>query len=170
MVSGPVSLSVPTGVKRISVETALEMQAAMAEQMDQADIVIMAAAVADYRVAKPATEKIKKDDEEMSLNLVKNPDILSALGARKGQRIVVGFAAETNDLKANALSKLKKKNLNMIVANDVTQAGAGFDADTNIAVIYRDNGSSREIPLTSKEALAEIILDEIECNDKEDER
>ena len=170
LVSGPVSLPVPAGVKRISVETALEMQAAMAEQMDQADIVIMAAAVADYRVAKPATEKIKKDDEEMSLNLVKNPDILSALGARKGQRIVVGFAAETNDLKANALSKLKKKNLNMIVANDVTQAGAGFDADTNIAVIYRDNGSSREIPLTSKEALAEIILDEIECNDKEDER
>ena len=161
LVSGPVSLPAPDGITRISVETALEMQEAMEQQMDKADIVIMAAAVADYRMAEVAPKKIKKNDNAITVNLVKNPDILSALGARKGARVVVGFAAETNDMEANALSKLEKKNLDMIVANDVTQKGAGFDVDTNIAVIYKKDGSRIEVPQTSKEQLAEIILDEI---------
>ncbi|MEG1479317.1 MAG: bifunctional phosphopantothenoylcysteine decarboxylase/phosphopantothenate--cysteine ligase CoaBC, partial [Clostridiales bacterium] len=161
LVSGTVNIQPPPKVKVVNVISAQEMAKAMAENYEAADIVIMAAAVADYRVAAVATEKIKKSETEMTLKLVKNDDILANLGAKKQHQYLVGFAAETSDIKENALNKLKKKNLNMIVANDVTQKGAGFDVDTNIVTIYTNDNKVLNVDLTTKENLANIILEEI---------
>lgn len=161
LVSGPSSLPVPDGVEIIRVETALQMKDAVLSQFDDADIIIKAAAVADYRPQVAAEHKIKKSDDTLTIVLEKNPDILLELGRRKSHQLLVGFAAETQDLINNAKEKLAKKNLDMIVANDVTKPGAGFNSDTNIVkVLYRD-GRIEELPKMTKTGLAEIILNKI---------
>jgi len=161
LVTGPTALTPPPGVRTVPVETAAEMLAAVLAEYDDCDAVVKAAAVADYRPLAPAEHKIKKHDEEMTLTLTKNPDILAELGRRKRHQVLVGFAAETRDLAANAGAKLAKKNLDMIVANDVTVPGAGFGADTNVArLLYRD-GRTEELDLMAKSELAGVILDRI---------
>ena len=159
LVSGPVKLDAPYGVTFYPVRTALEMKAQIDDIYPRSDITIMAAAVADYRVKAAAAQKLKKTGEQMTLELVRNPDILAELGERK-HGILVGFAAETEHLADHATDKLKRKNLDMIVANDVSSPGAGFGSDTNIVTIYKRK-ASLDLPKMSKEALADIILDEI---------
>ncbi len=161
LVSGPVALPVPCGVNRISIESAAQMREAVLVAFPDTDIVIKAAAVADYRPETAAPQKIKKASTQMTLELTKNPDILAELGQFKTTQFLVGFAAETQELLANAAEKLRKKNLDMLVANDVTQSGAGFDADTNIVKILSRDGSVEELPLMSKSELGRVVLDKI---------
>jgi len=161
LVTGPTALTPPPGVRTVPVETAAEMLAAVLAEYDDCDAVVKAAAVADYRPVAPAEHKIKKHDEEMTLTLTKNPDILAELGRRKRHQVLVGFAAETRDLAANAGAKLAKKNLDMIVANDVTVPGAGFGADTNVARLLHRDGRTEEFDLMAKSELAGVILDRI---------
>ena len=161
LVSGPTELSAPWGVELVSVESAGEMYDAVLARVGESTVVIKAAAVADYRPAARAGEKIKKRGDTMLLELVKNQDILAELGKKKGARLLVGFAAETTELLANARKKLAEKNVDLLVANDVTEAGAGFSVDTNIVrLLYRD-GRVEEPGLLSKEAVADLILDEV---------
>jgi phosphopantothenoylcysteine decarboxylase / phosphopantothenate---cysteine ligase len=159
LISGPTALAPPTGVELIPVESAAQMHAAVLQRGKEADIIIKAAAVADYRTAERADRKLKKSSAELSLHLVKNSDILAELGRMKPKgQILIGFAAETENLQANAAAKLAAKNLDMIVANDVLADGAGFNVATNIVrFIYRD-GRSEELPLLPKETVAEEIL------------
>jgi phosphopantothenoylcysteine decarboxylase/phosphopantothenate--cysteine ligase len=124
-------------------------------------IIIKAAAVADYRPALRADVKIKKTIAQKTLELIKNPDILEELGKCKGKRLLVGFAAETGDLLKNAGKKLAEKNLDMLVANDISQAGAGFDVDTNIVKLLFKGGRVEELPIMGKEKLADVILDRV---------
>ena len=159
LVSGPVSLKAPDGVHVYPVGSAQQMKEQIDALYDRADITIMAAAVSDYHVKHVADQKIKKDGSTMILELEKNPDILASLGERK-HGILVGFAAETQNLKENALSKLERKNLDMIVANNVTLQGAGFGSDTNIVTIYKKSGAE-ELPKMDKLILADMILDHI---------
>ena len=161
LVSGPVILPVPCGVNRISVESAAQMREAVLSVFAETDIVIKAAAVADYRPEVAAEQKIKKSSDTLTLCLTKNPDILAELGKLKTTQFLVGFAAETQELLAHATEKLRKKNLDMLVANDVTQAGAGFDADTNIVKVLSKDGSVEELPQMSKAELGHVILDRI---------
>ena len=161
LVSGPTSLPTPPGVSIRRLETAAQMQAAVLAEFDTVDIVIKAAAVADYRPELVAEQKIKKTGDTLTINLVKNPDILLELGHRKKQQILVGFAAETEDLITHAREKLTKKNLDMIVANDITLPGAGFNIDTNIVKIIHKNGNVEELPQLSKQQVAEILIDKI---------
>ncbi len=161
LVAGPSSLAVPAGVECIPVETALEMREAVLAAFDEADAVIKAAAVADYRPKERVAQKIKKQDGSLLLELVRNPDILKELGEKKTHQLLVGFAAETEHVLEYARGKLAKKNLDFIVANDVSRQDAGFSADTNrVAIIARD-GSCTEHPLMSKRQLADIILDHV---------
>lgn len=162
LVSGA-HLATPAGVRLIKSGSAVEMREAVISEYDTCDIVVMAAAVADYRVAAPADRKIKKtdDNDELTLHLVKNPDILRELGEKKTHQLLVGFAAETNDLDAYATAKLQKKNADMLVGNDVSRAGAGFDVDTNIITIFQPGGIKTEYPLCSKQQAAEYILDAV---------
>lgn len=162
LVSGPTCLAAPCGVEMVEVVSAREMRDAVMAQAPAATVIIKAAAVADYRPAAPTTQKIKKGQAEtMTLQLEKNPDILAELGRMKGERFLVGFAAETGDLLANARAKLQEKNLDLIVANDVTQAGAGFDVDTNIVRLLFSDGSLEELPQMSKDEVAQRLLDRI---------
>jgi len=161
LVTGPVCLPPPWGVETISVISAEEMRTAVLEKASDATAIIKAAAVADYRPAVRQSGKIKKNGEDFNLEMVRNPDILSELGKIKGERVLVGFAAETADLIDNARKKLVEKNLDMVVANDVTQPGAGFNADTNIARFLYSDGRTEELPLMSKEELANRILDRV---------
>ncbi len=161
LVSGPTCLTVPDGVELVAVESACEMQAAVMSRAGLCDVVIKAAAVADYRPLERKTAKIKKKSEHMSIELQKNPDILAELGAMQKRPFLVGFAAETCDLSEYALKKLKAKNLDMIVANDVSQVDAGFNVETNRALLLFRNGRSEECPLMTKDGLAVIILDSI---------
>lgn len=161
LVSGPVSVEAPPGVKLVPVITACEMHDAVMEEFSGCDAVVMAAAVADYRAAEVSGLKIKKNDDEFVVRLEKNPDILKELGSIKGEKILAGFCAETDHLVENALKKVNAKNLDMIVANDVTLEGAGFGTDTNIIKIIRRDGSIIDLPLMSKLAAAHRILDEI---------
>ena len=166
LVSGPTSLPVPPGVRRVDVESAAEMLAAATEAFSDADIAVMAAAVADYTPAEPRTSKIKREHEDVeSITLVKNPDIARTLGAAKrvGQ-LLVGFALETDNGDANAHEKLSRKNLDMIVLNSLADAGAGFGTDTNkVSVFYADGRRpDRVFVLKSKAAVAADILDCIE--------
>ncbi len=160
LVTAPTALAVPGGVKAVLVETAQQMFEAVLEHFPRADIVIKAAAVADYRPARTAAQKIKKEGETLVIELVKNPDILLELGRlKKPGQVLVGFAAETENLLANARRKLEKKNVDLLVANDVTRPGAGFGADTNLVkLIYRD-GRVVDLPLMKKTELAHRILD-----------
>ena len=162
LVSGPVSLAAPTGVTRVSVESALEMRDAVLAAFSTVDIVIKAAAVADYRPDVVAEQKIKKQSSNMTVNLIKNPDILAELGSSKSSQFLVGFAAETQDLAKNAAEKLRRKNLDMLVANDVTQAGAGFESETNIVKVFYQDGVSEELPQMSKRELAAVLLDRVQ--------
>jgi phosphopantothenoylcysteine decarboxylase / phosphopantothenate---cysteine ligase len=163
LVSGPVSLCPPAGVVLVNVVSAEEMRSAVIGIAGKFDVIIKAAAVADYRPATREEQKIKKrDGEQQQLSLVKNSDILAELGKLKqGGQTLVGFAAETENLLGNAAAKLEAKNLDMIVANDVSKKGAGFDVETNIVrLIYRDS-RSEELPVLPKETVAEEILDRV---------
>ena len=159
LIAGPTSLRAPAGVRRIDVETAQEMRAAVLAAYDAADIVIKTAAVADYRPATVAEHKIKKSEGELTLTLVRNPDILYELGQKKIRQVLVGFAAETRDVAAYARAKLAKKNLDFIVANNVAESDAGFGAETNRVTIYGADGSEERYPLLSKAEVAAHILD-----------
>ena len=161
LISGPSALSIPANVKAIKVETTNEMLEACLESYDKVDIVIKAAAVADYRPRDVAEQKIKKKtDDALTVVMDKNPDILKTLGAKKTHQVLVGFAAETQNLLENARDKVVKKNLDMIVANDVTAAGAGFNADTNIVKFLFANGEVRSLEQMPKVDVANCILNE----------
>ena len=161
LVSGPTALPVLPGVECINVETAQQMHDAVMAAYVNADVVIKAAAVADYRPKERSEKKIKKADKDMSIELTRNPDILAGLGSKKGSRILVGFAAETNDVLENAAEKAKRKNLDFIVANDLTVVGAGFGFDTNIVSLIFPNGDIKKLPQLSKEEVAVEILREV---------
>jgi phosphopantothenoylcysteine decarboxylase/phosphopantothenate--cysteine ligase len=161
LVSGPTSLAAPGGVELVAVRSAEEMRRAVVEHAAGASVVIAAAAVSDYRPAAAATSKLKKAEAGLHLDLVRTPDILKELGEAKGERTLVGFAAETEDLVANARKKLEGKNLDLVVANDITAPGAGFGGEDNAAVLLRRDGERLEVPLVSKRELAERILDEV---------
>jgi len=161
LVSGPTALDVPTGVERVDVRTADQMRHEVTERFSQCTIAILAAAVADYRVANPADEKIKRGAEPMQLTLEPTADILASVAKIKGERLVVGFAAETQNVAENARKKLTAKNADLIVANDVTAEGAGFDHDTNIVTMFARDGRDLPLPRMSKSEVADRILDEV---------
>jgi phosphopantothenoylcysteine decarboxylase/phosphopantothenate--cysteine ligase len=168
LVSGPTALATPAGVRRVDVETALAMRAAVQAELPACTIFIASAAVADFRPASRADHKIKKeslgDADGLVIELVRNPDILAEVGAASGRerRVVVGFAAESQDLVAAARRKLERKHCDLIVANDVSREGAGFDADTNAVTFVWPRGEIEELPLLAKRAVAEQLLDRIE--------
>ena len=159
LISGPSNLPEPSGVETVHIDTARQMQSEVLARFTDADAVIMSAAVADYRPQTVAAEKIKKSDDELVLHLERNPDILFDLGQRKTRQLLVGFAAETCRVEEYAKRKLVKKNLDFIVANDVSQADAGFGVDTNRIKLFAKDGTMTEYPLMSKKELAGIILD-----------
>jgi len=161
LISGPTNLDRPLGVVFIPVESAEEMFAEVSKYYLEQDIIIKAAAVADYRPLSYNKQKIKKSNDDLQLQLERTPDILSFLGEKKGSKILVGFAAETNDLKENAQRKLIKKNLDFIVANDVTAKDAGFNYDTNKVTLYYRDGTQQDLPLLSKDEVANYILNEV---------
>jgi len=161
LVSGPTALEPPFGVSFIGIKTAAEMKKAVFDNRPASNIIIKAAAVADYRPQETAKQKIKKKKDSFTLELIKTPDILAQLGATKKESpcILVGFAAETEELLTHARGKLEAKNLDMIVANDVSRSDAGFEADTNIVkMIFRD-GTVEDSKLMSKDEVADLILD-----------
>ena len=159
LVTGPTALDAPAGARIIAVTTAAEMRAAVLKEFSTSTAVIMAAAVSDYRPVLSADKKIKRGKGPIELRLEPNPDILKELGAAKDGKFLIGFAAETEELTANAAKKLRDKNLDMIVANNVAVAGSGFDGDTNIATILDRTGATQSLPLMSKDALADRIYD-----------
>lgn len=161
LISGPTALPAPGGVSVVNVTSAVEMQSEVMARAAECDVVIKAAAVADYRPLARSGTKIKKKGESSVIELVKNPDILAGLGSLETRPFLVGFAAETDALAENAAKKLKEKNLDMIVANDVTQADAGFNVDTNRARFFFRDGSGSESGLMSKNQLAGVILDHV---------
>jgi phosphopantothenoylcysteine decarboxylase/phosphopantothenate--cysteine ligase len=161
LVSGPTSLAEPHGVNRVQVDSAAQMHRAVFDHLEPSDVIIKAAAVADYRVAERAEQKLKKTADELTLTLEKTPDILADLGRNKGQRILVGFAAETEKLLEHASDKLRRKHLDLIVANDVSRSDAGFNVDTNAVRILATDGSVEELALMRKTEVADRILDRI---------
>ena len=163
LISGPSALEPPAGLEKfIPVRTALQMREAVLAEAESCALIIKAAAVADYRVSRIAANKIKKDENELVLRLEKNPDILWELGQRKrpGQ-VLVGFAAETQNLLEYARAKLEKKNLDFIVANDVSRADAGFNTETNLVKLLDRSGGVEEFPLMDKHRLAALLLDRV---------
>ncbi len=158
LISTPTAISVPVAMEIINVKTAAQMRDAVVKATRKADALIMAAAVADYQPAKAAKQKIKKEAGGLTLELVKTPDILSEVN---GTVIKVGFAAETQNLIANAQKKLQSKNADMLVANDVTAEGSGFGADTNKVTLLLKSGKQEDLPLMSKREVADRILDKI---------
>ncbi|MBI3003002.1 MAG: bifunctional phosphopantothenoylcysteine decarboxylase/phosphopantothenate--cysteine ligase CoaBC [candidate division NC10 bacterium] len=161
LVSGPTHLAPPAGVECVRVETTQEMYEAVLARAAEADAVIKAAAPADYRPATVAPAKIKKGREVLSMELTPTPDILGELGRRKGAAVLVGFAAETEDLVANAREKLRKKNLDLVVANEVGAQGAGFGTDTNRVTLIGADGDAESLPLLSKQEVAHRVLDRV---------
>ena len=159
LVSGPTALAPPTGVKTVPVVTAEEMRQAVLTEFESVTAVFMAAAVADYRPRATSARKVKRGDGPLSVEFVPNPDIVAELAARKRHQVVVGFAAETESLMDNARAKLDKKNLDLLVANDVTQEGSGFDVDTNVVTLLDRHGTATPLPLMSKDAVADRIYD-----------
>jgi len=158
LITAPVSLAAPTGIEVFHVNTAGEMMEAVTGAVTQADALIMAAAVADYQPKSTARAKIKKETDSLTLELVRTPDIISEV---KGSFLRVGFAAESEDLVANARRKLEKKQLDLIVANDITAADSGFDADTNKVTIIDRDGKEESLPLLTKKEVADKILDRV---------
>lgn len=164
LVSGQAAVEPPAGLaKFVKIDTTHQMREAVLADFDDADIIIKAAAVADYRPKTVAANKIKKTDDDFVIELERNPDILKELGSlKKPNQVLVGFAAETQNLLQYAQSKLEKKNLDFIVANDVSKPGAGFQGDTNIIKILSRDGSIEELPLMTKRELSAIIMDRAE--------
>lgn len=163
LVSGPVHLAPPPGVRCISVTSARDMAAAVDEHFEQAHLVIKTAAVADYRPREQLPRKHKKKDKDLCLELERNPDILAGLGARKGGRVLVGFAAETDEVLANAGAKLSAKKLDMIIANDISCPDSGFESETNRVSILKAGAAPEHLPCMSKDALAHALLDRIKA-------
>lgn len=161
LVSGPVSIPAPPAVELVAVGSAEEMRRAVMGRVGECDAVIKAAAVADYRPLERTASKVKKQAAELTLHLTRNTDILAELGARDERPFLVGFAAETDNLESYATRKLREKNLDMIVANDVSQSDAGFNVETNRALLLFRDGRRLECPLMSKEELANVILDQL---------
>lgn len=161
LISGETNLQVPEGINFERVYTAEDMYNTVMKYFDGADVVIKSAAVADYRPENKSDKKIKKSDDDLSIKLTRNKDILFELGRKKTSQILVGFAAETNDLIENAKAKIQKKNLDLIVANDVTAEKAGFGHDTNTVKIISRDGVIKQLPNMSKDDVAHNILDNI---------
>ncbi|MCJ7839591.1 bifunctional phosphopantothenoylcysteine decarboxylase/phosphopantothenate--cysteine ligase CoaBC [Lederbergia sp. NSJ-179] len=161
LISGPSTLPSPLGVKVIFVESAAQMYDQVLHHFPKADIVIKSAAVADYRPKHVSQQKLKKKDGNLTLELERTKDILLELGKRKKQQFLVGFAAETENIEEHALSKLNRKNADMIIANDITAEGAGFAADTNIVTIFQKKHPPKTLPLLSKSETARKIMEEI---------
>lgn len=159
LVSGPTALTPPPGVRMIPVTTAAEMREAVLKEFPRATAVLMAAAVADFHPKKFLPRKIKRGAGPIQLKLEPSPDLLRELGTKKNGKILIGFAAETEELVGNAKKKLREKNLDLIVANDVTEKGSGFDGDTNVATLLDRRGRIQRLPLMSKEELADRIYD-----------
>jgi phosphopantothenoylcysteine decarboxylase/phosphopantothenate--cysteine ligase len=163
LVTGPTHLAPPPGVEMVSVVTAQEMADAVFSRIDRVSAVVMAAAVADFRPEETAEHKIKKG-ERLTLSLVQNPDILLEIARRRGQGrrpIVIGFAAESRELKAEALRKLKEKDLDLIVANSIVTPGSGFDSDTNQVTFFSRDGKEEGLPLLPKSEVAARLLDRV---------
>lgn len=161
LIAAPTDLQTPSGVRRISVMTAQEMYEAVMEEFPKVDIVIKAAAVADYRPKESSGQKIKKQGTSLIVELIPNPDILAELGKQKVKQVLVGFAAETENLLAYAQDKMQRKNVDMLVANDVTQPGAGFGSLTNIVSFLFPNGRRIDLPLMNKLDIAQQLVQEV---------
>lgn len=165
LITGPTYLSTPVGAERVDVTTAQEMHDAVLSAVERAGVLLMAAAVADYRPAAAALQKIKKRERDLTLRLVRTPDILSVIAVKRAEtgypHVVVGFAAESEDLVENARAKLAAKRLDLIVANDVTAPDTGFGVETNRVVILDREGGVEELPLMSKAAVAEAVLERV---------
>jgi phosphopantothenoylcysteine decarboxylase/phosphopantothenate--cysteine ligase len=161
LISGPSALAAPLGVELVMVRSALEMQQALTSRFPHTDALIMSAAVSDYRPAGVAEQKIKRGDDEVLVKLIHNPDILASLGTVKENQVLVGFAAETQELVRHAQEKLVNKNLDLIVANDVSAPDSGFAVDTNQVTLIHRSGPVESLPLLSKEEVAERVLDQI---------
>jgi len=163
LISGPTTLQPPPGAVYVPVQTAEEMREASLQHLASASVVIKAAAVADYRVERPSATKIKSGgkDEGLTLSLVANPDILKELAQRKGGAFLVGFAAETNDVRKHAADKLRAKGVDLLVVNDVSQQGIGFDAEDNQVLLLDRWGGTLELPRMSKLEVAHAILDRV---------
>jgi phosphopantothenoylcysteine decarboxylase/phosphopantothenate--cysteine ligase len=163
LISGPAHLTPPTGARLVAVTTAHDMLEAVLTATENADVLIMAAAVSDYQPAEYASQKMKKAAQELPLSLLPTVDILSSIAERREQtgipQVVVGFAAESESLVANARRKLKAKRLDLIVANDITSASAGFAVDTNRVTLLAQDGTAEPLPLLSKTAVSEVVLD-----------
>lgn len=159
VVAGQITASIPSGVDTVKVNTTAEMYDAVMSRLDECDYIIKAAAPADYRVKNPVNNKIKS--EELSLEFVKNPDIAASVGEIKGDKKLVVFSAETENLIENAKGKLIKKNADLVVANDVTKAGAGFETDTNDVIIIDKRGNETPSGIAKKSEVAELILDKL---------
>lgn len=171
LVSGPSAEADPEGVDVTRIQTAAEMKRAMLERLAEATVVIMAAAVADYRPEKVERSKIKKGEGPMVVTLVRNDDILAAIGKLRGAaQTVVGFAAESEELEANALGKLERKGLDLIVANDISRTDAGFGVDVNQVILYDARGGKKALPLMSKRDVADEILSAIQEYRAQDRR
>jgi len=158
LIAGPVSLPTPAGVTRVNVTSACEMLEAVQAELQKYDALVMSAAVADWRPVQKAATKLKKCEMEPVIHLVPNPDILKTILPEKGNRLFVGFAAETGDPTAEAQRKLTAKGLDMIVANDVTAEGAGFAVDTNRVILLAKGEATQPLPLQSKLDVARAII------------
>jgi phosphopantothenoylcysteine decarboxylase/phosphopantothenate--cysteine ligase len=163
LIAGPTDRVTPPGVHRIDVQTALEMRDAILAEFDRATIVVMAAAVADFRAASYSEHKIKKEDlaDGLTLELTRNPDILAEISRRKGDRTIVGFAAESRDLLAAARRKVVEKGCDLLVANDVSTEGSGFDSDTNAVVFVWPNGQIEQLATLPKTEVAGELFDRV---------
>jgi phosphopantothenoylcysteine decarboxylase/phosphopantothenate--cysteine ligase len=161
IIAGPSTLATPAGVERIDAATAAELLNHTARNFPWATTLVMAAAIADFRPAEPAAQKVKKNAKGLTLKMSPIADEMPRIAARKGSRILVGFAAETENLEAHARDKLKRKHLDLIVANDVTQEGAGFAVDTNIVTLIGSDGAAHSYPKMAKDEVADVILDRI---------
>ncbi|HRF55428.1 MAG TPA: bifunctional phosphopantothenoylcysteine decarboxylase/phosphopantothenate--cysteine ligase CoaBC, partial [Aquimonas sp.] len=158
LVAGPVALPTPIGVQRVDVRSALQMRDAVLQHLAGQDVFIAAAAVADYRPREVAAQKIKKCADTLELQLVRNPDIVAEVAARQDRPLVVGFAAETNDVEAHACDKLARKNLDMIAANDVSIAGQGFESERNALNIFWRGGELRIASAAKTEVARQLLM------------
>lgn len=162
LISGPVALPPVDGVHMVPVTSACDMRQAVMDQLPQSDFVIKAAAVGDYRPAECKTDKIKKHDDDMSVSLVRNPDILAEIGSkRRDDQVICGFSMETKDLLENSAKKLKNKNCDVIVANNLKVEGAGFAGDTNVVTLLYRDGTAEPLALMGKSEVADILLDRL---------
>ena len=161
LIHGPTALEPVRFTEDVAITSAQDMYEAVTSRFEQTDILVMAAAVADYRPATVAADKVKKSDGDMSISLVRTADILGTIGPRKTHQFLCGFSMETRDMVAHSAEKLQRKNLDMIVANNLKDPGAGFGVDTNLVTFLTPDGGVRQLPLMSKDAVAGAILDEI---------